>query len=249
MLKVLTTIAILGAAVAAIFFNYQSTKNKPSASIPPDLEITDSETKPQRRKKQFSERKTKKSRAWKGVTTKSPAYRPGFKIESLDKIINKHAKWDYLAGVNLHPESDWTELSFDSSSWKKGRAGFGYGDNDDNTILKMMNKFTVVYIRKKFLIDDPAELSNIGIAAKYDDGFIAYLNGELVVRSIVDSGTGVDAKGFYKHEAKEYEYFSLDEYKKLLKKGKNVLAIEGHNESLDSTDFSLDVYLLGGNQS
>ena len=60
-------------------------------------------------------------------------------------VIEKYAEWEYLAGANLHPARGWTGLNFDTSNWKKGKAGFGYGDKDDNTILDMRNKFTVVY--------------------------------------------------------------------------------------------------------
>jgi len=158
-------------------------------------------------------------------------------------IIEKHAEWDYLAGPDLHPAKGWTGLSFDTSNWKKGKAGFGYGDKDDHTILDMKDKYTVVYTRKEFVIDDLASIKAPGLAVKYDDGFIAYLNGQPIVRALVDYGDGKTAKGFHKHEAKEYEYFSLNQYRKLFRKGKNVLSIEGHNSDLGSSDFTLDAFL------
>ena len=244
MLKVFTTIAILSVAVAAIIFNYQSS-NKASQvySVIGGAEVKDEPLKAA--STEVLTHRRRKARLKPGET-KSPAFRPNFKIDGLDTIIEKHAEWEFLAGK--HPESNWTKLDFDSSGWRKGMAGFGYGDNDDNTVIRrMINNYTVIYTRKEFIIEDPKALSSIGIAARYDDGFIAYLNGELVVRSIVDSGSGVNARGFYRHEATEYEYFSLDKHKKLLKEGKNVLAIEGHNVTLDSNDLTLDVYLLGGN--
>jgi acid phosphatase type 7 len=158
-------------------------------------------------------------------------------------IIKRYAEWEYLAGVDLHPAKGWKGLEFDSSQWKKGKAGFGYSDKDDNTILEMRNKYTVVYTRKEFVVDDLSKLEGIGLAAKYDDGFIAYLNGVEVVRSLVDFGEGANAKGFHKHEADRYEFFPLDSYRKHFKKGKNVLAIEGHNADMGSSDFTLDVFL------
>jgi len=54
-------------------------------------------------------------------------------------LIAKWAEWDYLAGENIHAKNGWTGLNFDSSHWKKGKAGFGYGDKDDNTIIEMQN--------------------------------------------------------------------------------------------------------------
>ena len=160
-------------------------------------------------------------------------------------VIEKHAEWEYLAGSDLHPAigAGWTKTGIDTSQWKKGKAGFGYGDKDDNTILDMKGKFTVVYTRKEFALDDLTNIKNIGIAAKYDDGFIAYINGVQVVRCMVDSGSGATAKGFHTHEADKYEFFSLEKVSHLFKKGKNVIAIEGHNANLGSSDFTLDAFL------
>lgn len=158
-------------------------------------------------------------------------------------VIEKHSQWEYLAGANLHPAKGWTGLNFDTSNWKKGKAGFGYSDNDDNTVLDMINKFTVVYTRKEFEIDDLSKIKGIGLAAKYDDGFIAYLNGVTIIRSLVDDGAGATAKGFHMHEAKNYEFFPLPKFTHLFKKGKNVLAIEGHNADIGSSDFTLDAFL------
>lgn len=162
-------------------------------------------------------------------------------------LIAKHAEWNYLAGGNLHPKKNWMSLDYDIKSennWKKGKAGFGYSDKDDNTILDMKDKFSVVYTRKEFTIDDVSKLGDVGIAVKYDDGFIAYINGVQVVRSMVDFGSGVTAKGFHKHEAQDYEYFSFGRYRRLLKEGRNVIAIEGHNADLGSSDFTLDAFFL-----
>ncbi len=164
-----------------------------------------------------------------------------------DSIISQHTEWDYLAGEDQHAEKGWMALNYDTSNdknWKKGMAGFGYSDEDDNTILDMENKFTVVYTRKEFTVDKISSLREFGLAIKYDDGFIAYLNGVQVVRSLVDFGAGDEAKGFNVHEAKNYEFFSLSNYKKLLREGKNVLAIEGHNADIGSSDFTLDAFLV-----
>ena len=162
-----------------------------------------------------------------------------------EPVIPKHAEWDYLAGVNLHPAKGWTNIEFDTSNWKKGKAGFGYSDKDDNTILDMKDKFTVVYTRKEFVINDLSQVKvkGLGLAAKYDDGFIAYLNGVPIVRCLVDYGDGATAKGFHNHEANHYEFFPLSRYTRLLKKGKNVISIEGHNADIGSSDFTLDAFL------
>ncbi|MCX6261680.1 MAG: hypothetical protein NTY95_12790, partial [Bacteroidia bacterium] len=42
--------------------------------------------------------------------------------------------WRYWIGTS-EPDQNWRSLSFEDSSWPEGPGGFGYGDNDDNTII------------------------------------------------------------------------------------------------------------------
>ncbi len=164
-------------------------------------------------------------------------------------LIGKNAKWSYLGGS--HPagnHTDWAAPGYDISSWKTGKAGFGYSDKDDTTEIDMKGKFTTLYIRREFELPEGADLSKLGLSVSYDDAFIAYLNGHEVHRQGVDKGQGASADGFTPHEAtKKFEYFPLKGISKILKPGeKNVLAIEGHNANLNSTDFSLHPRLLLG---
>ena len=153
-------------------------------------------------------------------------------------LVKKGASWSYLAGS--HPSGNWTASGFDDSSWKTGTAGFGYGDKDDATELDMRDKFKTVYLRRQFEIPAGAKLDDLGLLVSYDDGFIAYLNGKEVLRIGVDFESGKTARGFHPHEANgKFEFFSLRGHKDLLKEGTNVLAIEGHNANLDSSDFTL----------
>ena len=155
-------------------------------------------------------------------------------------LIPQAAEWRYLGGS--HPADEWTQPDFDDSAWQTGKAGFGYGDGDDQTVLPMRRKYTVVYIRHAF--DAQAAAAEMGLMVRYDDAFIAYLNGREVVRAGVKKGRGRGASGINGHEAKGHDYFPIRSFKQFLRKGPNVLAIEGHNVNLGSSDFSLDPYLI-----
>ncbi|MFT6863545.1 MAG: hypothetical protein ACJAVK_002106 [Akkermansiaceae bacterium] len=164
-------------------------------------------------------------------------------------LIEKGATWSYLAGA--HPAgdpTDWAAPEYDFSDWKTGKAGFGYGDDDDTTEINMRGKFTTVYVRKEFDLPAGANLNKLGLSVSYDDAFIAYLNGHEVHRQGVDNKQGAEAAGFKNHDAnKTFEYFPLKSLSKILKPGqKNVLAIEGHNVNLTSSDFTLHPRLLLG---
>jgi hypothetical protein len=164
------------------------------------------------------------------------------------ELIKPNAEWDYLAGS--HAAKDWTAIAYipdEVSGWKSGMMGIGYGDSDDVTELKeMKGKYLTVYSRKDFELPpgEKEKIADLGLAISYDDGFIAYLNGQEVLRVNVKSGRGSEAKDVKSHEADGYEYFPLKGATKFLTNDENILSIEGHNDGLGSSDFTLDAYLL-----
>ncbi len=152
-------------------------------------------------------------------------------------------EWKYFPG-RTEPASrdDWTEPGFDDSGWESGPAGIGYGDGDDQTVLDdMRNNYVSCYMRREFEIADPAAVSSLIFTIDYDDSFIAYLNGHEVARSSNISGNppsyNQTANG--NHEAGTPEAFDIQSAVQYLVPGTNVFAIEGHNVSKTSSDFSL----------
>lgn len=132
-----------------------------------------------------------------------------------------------------------------SKQWRSGSAGFGYGDGDDNTVLRdMRDRYSRLYIRKTFVLDAEANDEQATLRIRYDDAFIAYLNGHEVARRGVKKGRGRDAAGIDSHESgSEYDTIKIDQWVKLAKRGQNVLAIEAHNTGAGSSDLTLDPYL------
>ena len=162
--------------------------------------------------------------------------------KDLEAVIARNAKWQYLAGS--HPTGRWTQAGFAAAGWKTAAAGFGYGDGDDKTVLKdMRGRYTAIYARRTFTLPDPAGVGPLSLVINYDDAFIAYLNGREVLRVGVGSGSGAAVRKVSSHEAKGHEHFEIPGAGALLRKGENVLAIEGHNTSATSSDFSLDPWL------
>jgi outer membrane protein assembly factor BamB len=164
--------------------------------------------------------------------------------DGLTPVIKPGTKWTYLAGKD--PVADWTSLNFKpAAGWKVGAAGFGYGDGDDRTELTdMKGKYSRVYARREFAASELDSATRVVLAVNYDDAFIAYLNGKEIVRKGVSEGHGAEASGVTGHEANGYESFELKAIRKLLRPGKNVLALEGHNVGPTSSDFTLDPVLL-----
>jgi len=169
-------------------------------------------------------------------------WKPGALHEGV-YLIPKNAEWSYMA--DGHPESTWTKPHFDTSKWKTGKAGFGYGDKDDQTVLDIKGKQRCVYIRKEFTLKNQADAKKMFLMIRYDDAFILHINGREALRKGIKSGRGAKAQGVSMHEAgKEYQLFDLSPFAVLFKKGKNVIAIEGHNCRVNSSDFTLDPALV-----
>ena len=151
--------------------------------------------------------------------------------------------WRYLV-PSSEPDTNWNEQYFDDSDWAQGPGGFGYGDGDDGTII---NQTLSVYFRTTFNVEEITKLTRAIISADYDDGFIAYLNGNEVARSynLPEPGTFVpfDFGTYYDHEASLYnggfpesiiiDSLSLDS---MLIDGPNVFAVQLHNVSISSCD-------------
>ncbi|MEM7235435.1 MAG: hypothetical protein AAF517_24900, partial [Planctomycetota bacterium] len=165
-------------------------------------------------------------------------------------LITLGEDWTFFRGlaeptpdeVTKEPTTDWTQVDFDDADWEVGPTGIGYGDNDDETLLAdMEDLYSSVYIRKFFEVEDPESVETLVLRINYDDGFVAYLNGEEVARAglteeiprFTDFATGHEADGF---EAFEIDASLLDD--------ENVLAIQGHNTTISSSDFSLAPELI-----
>ena len=157
-----------------------------------------------------------------------------FSLESF--IIEPNSVWHFH--TKKFVEKDWKEPEFSDHSWDQGNSGFGYGDGDDVTILHdMAGNYTRVQIRKSFAIDRNLP-EVIYLYIRFDDAFIAYINGKEVCRSPNIVGDQVTQQ----HEAKFFEEYPLL-VKGLLSEGSNIIAIEGLNQRVSSSDFTLDPYL------
>ena len=75
-------------------------------------------------------------------------------VSTWDGEVTSGDIWKYWPGIS-EPPSDWNSINFASANWNEGPSGFGYGDNDDNTIL---SQIISVYVRKTFTIENLEEV-------------------------------------------------------------------------------------------
>ena len=168
-------------------------------------------------------------------------------------IVPAGSEWEYLVPAS-EPESNWKYSGFNSQLWKKGKSGFGFGDNDDSTVI---NISVSVFIRKEFTIENPSDIADMILSIDYDDGFIAYVNGYEIARNNLGTNPSVpfnQVTGSLSREATMYsggspENYTIKNLQTFLTKGTNVIAIQGHNSSAASSDLSLIPVLTIGSYS
>ncbi len=175
------------------------------------------------------------------------SYARSFTPEDFVPLVASDATWRYLAGSD--PSGDtWRTPGFDDTGWKTGTASFGFGDDEVTQLEDMRGEYSRVYLRTSFDPEQLAGLAEVRLGMRFDDGFIAYLNGVEVARASVGSGDGASAEDIDSHAAREWEFFALGSGAELASRlgaGAAVLAIEGHNKVKSSGDFHLEPCLIG----
>ncbi len=168
-------------------------------------------------------------------------------VDHWETIIETGQSVKYLTPTSDVP-SDWNTLGFDDSGWTDGVAGIGYGDDDDNTVVTCIS----VYVRYRFNVSDPGVIQELILDMDFDDGFVAYLNGEEIARD--NMGEAYSATSWnqltevYIEELPpgSYRYFLTEDDVSRLVTGENVLCIEVHNQSSTSSDLSSNTFLSAG---
>lgn len=167
-----------------------------------------------------------------------------------EEVIKEGDTWKLFRGTEA-PPPDWNTAEFDDSSWEDGATPIGYGtDLTFKTVLTdMQNGYVSAFIRRKFTLTDASSVKGLRFLMKYDDGFVAYLNGVEVLRKAMSGAPGTPvpfdqlATDHETNTAFEETFLACDTVT-ALKTGDNVLAIEGHNGTLASSDFALDPELF-----
>lgn len=168
-----------------------------------------------------------------------------------DTFFAKGAQWQFYDKFT-EPAGDWKSLGYDTSDWGSGNASLGYGDAHTTTLTKLdtqNNKIHTAYFRKKFNVTDPGKYFGLKLNLRRDDGAVIYINGVEAARSNMPPGiithdpatwsaSGVGGAG-------ETTFHEIEIDESLLNIGENVIAVSLHQTNSNSSDFSLDVELLG----
>lgn len=179
----------------------------------------------------------------------------GWKSNNDSLLLARETYWKYSdTGSNLG--TLWRNSDFDDSAWKNGQAELGYGDGDEKTVVgygsSTSNRYVTTYFRKTFSLENKNQFSGLTLLLKCDDGGVVYLNGTELQRYNLPTGTityttkatssiaGTDESDFHTYVLPS----------DLLVNGTNTVAVEVHQQAVNSSDISFDLELsatkLGG---
>jgi hypothetical protein len=174
-------------------------------------------------------------------------------------LVNYNDSWKYFPGV-VEPSGNvydpallssgklvapWAQLTFDDAAWASGAGPIGCGTPPVGVVLgttltsEVVGQTPSVYSRKVFTVSaaEAAETQALQLIVRYDDGFVAYLNGVEVARRRVGL-----PNTFTPHDAvadsaiSATETITIDPPAKLLVPGNNILAIQVHNVGINDAD-------------
>jgi hypothetical protein len=163
-----------------------------------------------------------------------------------------HLLGDPAAGIQVGEGNIWFTTTFDDSGWAKGSGGVGYerGSGYQGLIgldvaADMAGKNSTCYIRIPFTADN-AVYGDLRLRLRYDDGFIAYLNGVEVARRNFTGDPAWNSAAGSQHSdtaAAVPEDIDITPYAGALGVGANVLAIHGLNVAAGDDDFLISAEL------
>jgi len=146
---------------------------------------------------------------------------------------------------------------FDDSAWlsctgSPGGIGYGGGSRYQQFITldvqeEMYAKNATCYIRIPFTID--ADYNSLTLNIRYDDGFVAYINGVEVARRNFNGTPAWNSRASSAHfnsVAVVLESIDISAFLDTLQQGDNILAIHGLNVSTTNSDLLFSVALIAG---
>lgn len=176
-------------------------------------------------------------------TDVSLSYRPELETHTL---VAAESVWKYDdTGADLHA-TDWKLAGHDDSAWREGRGALGYADPVNTELYPgpdPANKRPCYYFRRAFDLEFLP--TSMLLRIRRDDGAVVYLNGTEIARE--NMAPGQTAYGDFATAtvggADELAYFTRFVDPSACVLGTNIVAVEVHQASADSSDLSFDLEL------
>ncbi len=150
-------------------------------------------------------------------------------------LIASGSEWRYLKGTAeaSSPTTAWREPTFNDAAWGVGLAPVGYDSQVTmrTPLSDMPGNFISFFLRRTFVVENPATITALTLEALYDDGFKLWINGSNVLNVALPAGEVPysDAAQGSARESNAYDTFAIDTPSSLLRKGTNIIAVQVHN--------------------
>lgn len=178
------------------------------------------------------------------VTFTSNTYIPG------GFPVTQGGVWKYEdSGTDLG--TAWRSPSYIDTSWAFGSAILGYGNGNEATVLDFgtdaNNKYPTYYLRNSFISGNLSNYDSLEFSVLRDDGVIVYINGIESFRMNMPAGTVTynTLATAAVAGADETTYFTERVPNTLLNNDTNVIAVELHQNAVNSSDLSFDLGIMG----
>lgn len=160
--------------------------------------------------------------------------------------ISKGSSWKYNdKGVDLSATS-WTSVAYNDVQWEFGNGILGYGDGNETSTLSFganaSSKYPTYYLRHIFDVADSSLYDSLVFDVLHDDGIVVYINGTEAFRMNMPGGTvNYSTLALSAIDGTDETTYFRRTIASLLKNGTNVIAVEVHQNALNSSDLSFDM--------
>ncbi len=166
-----------------------------------------------------------------------------------ERLVLPNATWRHSISPTGETEA-WAQIEFDDNEWAEGPAPLGYGESGLATETQDPTSadpaHLSVYFRHSFDVEDPSSIEGLTLRTQWDDGLRVLLNGQEWLRHhlpVGDLRANTRARRVVSGEDEErWRQISVDVA--ALRQGRNVLAVEVHQERPESSDLRFAAELI-----
>ncbi|HKQ39026.1 MAG TPA: Ig-like domain-containing protein [Verrucomicrobiae bacterium] len=166
------------------------------------------------------------------------------------QLVSPRSLWRYNdSGSDLG--ASWTLRTYNDSGWSQGYARLGYGNDGESTVVSygpdLTKRYITTYFRQTFAASNLAGINGLRLSLARDDGAVVYLNGGEIYRSNMRTGL-VSYNSLAQSTVNgpdETNFFTVIlPSNRLQPVTNNVLAVELHQDSIQSSDLGFDLALV-----
>ena len=176
-------------------------------------------------------------------------YKEALEADEIERIMQEGEFW----ANRIYDDTEWI---YGDGIGDSGGGGVGFDPDevfdpyiDIDIEPNMLDENSTCCIRIPFTATSPEDIVNMSLRIRYDDGFVAYINGTEVARANFTGLPEWESKAEQENpdpNAIRFEEFDISRHVRLLRTGNNLLGIQGLNFDKLDADFLISAELVIG---